>query len=217
MDISWETRLSSFFMSETFINLQRKIEEQRKNKIIFPPHNDVFKALSLPFDDVKVIILGQDPYHGECQAHGLSFSVPPFVNIPPSLQNIFKEAKVTKTSGDLTGWMKQGVLLLNSILTVEKSKPKSHASLGWQTLTRIILDNLVKEKTHLVFLLWGRDAQNNLQNIDLKESHLVLKSSHPSPLGCHHNAPVPFKGCDHFFKTNIYLRENGLGEIDWSA
>lgn len=216
MDTSWGTRLKPFITSEKFSNLQEKVKSERQSKVIFPAEDDVFATLSLPFDDVKVVILGQDPYHGEGQAHGLSFSVPSTQSIPPSLKNIFKEANVDKNNGDLTEWMNQGVLLLNSVLTVEKGRPKSHNSIGWQYFTQEILNILVSEKEHLVFLAWGRDAQNIVNNTKTKNSHLVLKSSHPSPLGCHYNAPIPFTGCKHFSQVNDYLEKHGYKEIDWS-
>lgn len=216
MDLSWRTRLAPFMSRSPFIELENKIKELRLSRPIFPAHDDMYKALSISFEKVNVVILGQDPYHGEGQAHGLSFSVPVSVPIPPSLQNIFKEAKITKTNGDLTGWMDQGVLLLNSVLSVEKGKPKSHNSLGWQSFTQHILQSLIDEKEHLVFMVWGRDAQNIVRTLQMKTSHLVLKSSHPSPLGCHHNAPIPFIGCGHFEQTNTYLAKHGYKQIDWA-
>lgn len=216
MDSSWKSHLSDILTSEWFTNLENKIKCLREEKTIYPKEEDTYKALSLPFEDVKVVILGQDPYHGPNQAHGLSFSVPSGVQPPPSLVNIFKEAKVSKTNGDLTKWMNQGVLLLNSVLTVEASKPRSHHNFGWEKFTNAILEKLVEEKSHIVFLLWGRDAQNIGKNLKFKDTHLVLRSSHPSPLGAHYHAPIPFTNCQHFEKTNDYLEQNNMKEIDWS-
>tara|TARA_Y100000746_G_scaffold232470_1_gene249438 strand:+ start:1168 stop:1827 length:660 start_codon:yes stop_codon:yes gene_type:complete len=218
MHSSWEAKLSDIIESAWFKTLEQKIKMLREEKTIYPPEKDMYRALSLSFEDVKVVILGQDPYHGPDQAHGLSFSVPNGIQLPPSLRNIFKEAKVnhTKANGDLTEWLNQGVLLLNSVLTVEANKPRSHHNIGWEKFTNIILEKLLQEKSNIVFLLWGRDAQNIGRYLKFKETHLVLKSSHPSPLGAHHPAPIPFTNCNHFEKVNTYLENRGMKEIDWS-
>ena len=216
MDSSWKIKLKDTLESDWFKKLETTINEQRQQKTIYPDNEDVFRALTLPFDDVKIVILGQDPYHGHNQAHGLSFSVKEGVKIPPSLQNIFKEACVEKENGDLSGWLDQGVLLLNTVLTVEAGKPKSHANLGWQKLTMYILQLLVEEKDDIVFMLWGRDAQSVSAKVNFKNTHLVLKAAHPSPLGAHYHAPVPFYECKHFKKANEYLLEHHKKEIDWN-
>ena len=179
--------------------MQERIDNIRKEKTVYPPAEQVYTAFQLPFDDVKVVILGQDPYFGEEQAHGLSFSVQAGTQAPPSLINILKEANVIgkKQNGDLTGWMNQGVLLLNSVLTVEAGKPRSHVNLGWQSFTSMALKALLL-KEHLVFVCWGRDAQSIVSHLNINTTHLVLRASHPSPLGAHAHAPVPFNGCNHF-------------------
>ena len=161
-----------------------------------------WSSLNCPANGVKVLILGQDPYHGKGQAHGYSFSVPKGVAVPPSLKNIFKEANITSSHGDLTNWASQGVMLLNTVLTVEENKPKSHSRKGWQILTRRVLELLVEHNENLVVMLWGRDAQNQVSGLNFKQTQLVLKAAHPSPLGAHHSAPVPFIGCGHFEKAN---------------
>jgi len=218
MDPSWRNKLADVMNSAWFQTLEYNIKEMRQTKTIYPKEEDMYNALSLPFDKVNVVIIGQDPYHGPEQAHGYSFSVKEGIRIPPSLVNIFKEANVThsRKHGDLTEWSNQGVLLLNTVLTVEATKARSHHNMGWEKFTNNILEILVQEKTHLVFLLWGKDAQNIGANLKFKETHLVLKSSHPSPLGCYRAAPVPFKNCNHFEKVNAYLREHNMKQIDWS-
>ena len=183
---------------------------------IFPPPALVFKAFELcPFDTVRVVILGQDPYHGSGQAHGLSFSVPNDVKIPPSLKNIYKElaqdlGKPIPTSGNLEHWAKQGVLLLNSILTVQSGQPGSHQRLGWEQFTDALIKKVSDDKQHVVFLLWGNYARAKKSLIDTSK-HLVLEAPHPSPL----SAYTGFFGSKHFSKTNDYLRKNDLQEIEW--
>ena len=216
MDKSWQSRLSDVMKEDWFQNIEHQIKTLRQTTTIYPKEEDIYNALSLPFDNVKVIILGQDPYHGIGQAHGLSFSVKDGIRIPPSLLNIFKEARIlNRKNGDLSNWKEQGVLLLNSVLTVEEGKPNSHSNLGWQKFTSKILQTLVNEKEHLIFLSWGRSSQNIVKTLNVKKSHLVLSSSHPSPLGCNSNAPIPFVGCNHFTLANNYLKENKMKEIDW--
>ena len=177
----------------------------------------VFNALNLtPFDKVKVVILGQDPYHGNGQAHGLSFSVPDRINPPPSLVNIFKEiesdlnVKIQKTNDNLENWAKQGVLLLNAILTVRANNPASHRNLGWEKLTNAVIKALSNKREHIVFLLWGKFAQEKENLIDASK-HLILKAPHPSPF----SANSGFFGCKHFSKTNDYLIKTGQTPIDW--
>jgi uracil-DNA glycosylase len=183
----------------------------------FPPSKDIFRALELTaFDNVKVVILGQDPYHGKGEAHGLSFSVPQGVKIPPSLQNIFKELQADlgltpPSHGCLERWAQQGVLLLNTVLTVKPDLAGSHRNLGWEKFTDKIIFELNRKKNHLVFILWGSSAQKKEIMIDAKR-HLVLKSVHPSPLSVYRG----FYGSKPFSQTNAYLRQNEIKEIDWS-
>ncbi|MEK7150370.1 MAG: uracil-DNA glycosylase, partial [Patescibacteria group bacterium] len=181
------------------------------------PAKQIFNAFNLaPFDKVKVVILGQDPYHGKGQAHGLSFSVPDRINPPPSLVNIFKEiesdlnVKIQKTNGNLENWAKQGVLLLNAILTVRANNPASHRNLGWEKLTNAVIKALSNKREHIVFLLWGKFAQEKENLIDASK-HLILKAPHPSPF----SANSGFFGCKHFSKTNDYLIKTGQTPIDW--
>lgn len=191
-------------------------QESRQGKTIYPPKNQLFNAFKLtPFDQVKVVILGQDPYHGPKQAHGLSFSVQKPVRQPPSLQNIFKELKQdlgveSPDHGDLTGWAKQGVLLLNASLSVEAAQPQSHSQIGWQQFTDHVIDCLNEHPEPLVFLLWGASAQSKAQRLD-GDRHLILKSPHPSPLSAHRG----FLGCKHFSQANAFLQQHGREAIDW--
>lgn len=191
--------------------------EKKQGKQIYPPGELIFNALNTtPFDRVKVVILGQDPYHGPGQAHGLSFSVMPGVPAPPSLQNIFKELEadlgIARAShGCLQSWAEQGVLLLNAVLTVEKFKAASHQGKGWERFTDRIVAELNKKREQLVFLLWGSYAQKKGQIID-RDRHLVLQSTHPSPLSAHRG----FLGCRHFSQANAYLEKQGLEPIDWA-
>lgn len=191
--------------------------EKQAGKIIYPRGSRIFAALdTTPFDAVRVVILGQDPYHGPGQAHGLCFSVLPGVPVPPSLENIFKEIErdlriPRPDHGCLVPWARRGVLLLNSVLTVEQNKPGSHAGKGWEGFTDACIDALNREREGLVFLLWGSYAQAKGKLIDLRR-HRVLKAPHPSPLSAHRG----FIGCGHFSRTNDYLREHGQEPIDWS-
>lgn len=190
--------------------------EYKKRKVIYPAAENYFRALDLvPLEAVKVVILGQDPYHGEGQAHGLCFSVNEGVRFPPSLQNIFKERQADiglppPASGDLSLWAKQGVLLLNSVLTVEKDKAASHQGQGWEKLTDKIISVVNEQCPHVVFILWGAYAQKKAGFVDRKK-HLVLESVHPSPLSAHRG----FFGSKPFSKTNLWLRERGLPEVQW--
>ena len=189
---------------------------------IYPAKNNIFAALqATPFEQVKVVIVGQDPYHGPGQAHGLSFSVPANIPVPPSLRNIFKELQadlgLTKIelskSGNLSSWAQQGVLLLNAVLTVEAGKPASHAKQGWEVFTDAIIIELLKRKQPTVFMLWGAYAQKKLQNLPVNvniKQHLILKAAHPSPLSI-----TGFLGCRHFSKTNLFLKQHDLVEINW--
>jgi uracil-DNA glycosylase len=191
--------------------------ERTAGKVVYPPNAQVFNALALtPFQDVKVVILGQDPYHGPNQAHGLCFSVKPPTPPPPSLVNIFLELKndlgmERPNHGNLESWAKQGVLLLNSVLTVEEGKPGSHANQGWERFTSAVIQHLNDEREHLVFLLWGAYAQKKAEFVD-RRKHLVLMAPHPSPLSAHRG----FLGCGHFSKANEYLKQHGLAPITWA-
>ncbi len=192
--------------------------ERDAGKTIFPKDEWVYNALSAtPFDKVKVVILGQDPYHGEGQAHGLAFSVQKGITPPPSLRNIYQTLKHEYPEfnipkhGNLMEWAEQGVLLLNTVLTVEKSKAHSHAKIGWETLTDRLISELNEKREQLVFLLWGAHAQKKGAKID-RNRHLVLTSVHPSPLSAYRG----FFECGHFTQTNQYLEENGLSPIDWA-
>ena len=202
------------YMQELKLFLQ---SEKKKGKKIFPKGEDMFKALNLtPLDKVKVVILGQDPYHGPGQAHGLCFSVPEGVRIPPSLQNIFKELQSDlglsiPSSGCLESWAEQGVLLLNSILSVEKGLANSHSSKGWELFTDSVI-SMVNEKKSIVFMLWGGYAAQKGKSID-STRHLVLKSVHPSPLSAHRG----FFGNRHFSKCNQFLESKGISPIDWKV
>ena len=202
------------YMQELKLFLQ---SEKKRGKKIFPKGEDMFKALNLtPLDKVKVVILGQDPYHGAGQAHGLCFSVPEGVRIPPSLQNIFKELQSDlglsiPSSGCLESWAEQGVLLLNSILSVEKGLANSHSSKGWELFTDSII-SMVNEKKSIVFMLWGGYAAQKGKSID-STRHLVLKSVHPSPLSAHRG----FFGNRHFSKCNQFLESKGISPIDWKV
>ena len=202
------------YMQELKLFLQ---SEKKRGKKIFPKGEDMFKALNLtPLDKVKVVILGQDPYHGAGQAHGLCFSVPEGVRVPPSLQNIFKELKSDlglsiPSNGCLESWAEQGVLLLNSILSVEKGLANSHSSKGWELFTDSVI-SMVNEKKSIVFMLWGGYAAQKGKSID-STRHLVLKSVHPSPLSAHRG----FFGNRHFSKCNQFLESKGISPIDWKV
>lgn len=206
--------LEKAYMSELWDFLH---QERKSGKVIYPQNDDIFAALNLtPFDQVKVVILGQDPYHGPSQAHGLSFSVKPGVKIPPSLVNIFKELKDdlqidAPKDGILTKWAEQGVLLLNNVLTVEDGKAGSHHMKGWEKFTDKIIELLNEKKENLVFILWGSPAQKKAAKVDEKK-HFVLKSVHPSPLSSYRG----FFGSKPFSKTNEFLKSKKLTPINWS-
>lgn len=213
---SWYNLLENEFEKEYFNNLRKIVKNEYVNKKIFPPSNLIFNAFNLtPVEKVKVIIIGQDPYHGEGQAHGLSFSVPKGIKIPPSLLNIYKELKtdIGKTvpkNGLLEDWAKQGVLLLNSVLTVEFGKANSHKNVGWEEFTEATINLISKKKENLVFLLWGNYAHKKEVFIN-PNKHLILKSVHPSPLSAYNG----FFGSKHFSKTNNFLKKNNIKEILW--
>ncbi len=214
---TWKTFLYSEFQSEYMINLSEFLRSEIKmGKTIFPKGNEIFNAFyKTPFPNVKVVILGQDPYHGPNQAHGLSFSVRESVKPPPSLQNIFKELKAdlsvnSPRTGNLEIWAEQGVLLLNSCLTVEKGRPGSHKGKGWERFTDFILTTINTRKENIVFILWGNYARQKIKLIN-KSKHLVIESSHPSPFSVHQG----FYGSKPFSKTNTYLIKNGFEPIAW--
>ena len=216
MHSSWLNVLGDEFEKSYMSSLRSFLKnEKSQNKEIFPPSEKTFSALRLtPLESVKVVIIGQDPYHGKGQANGLAFSVDRGTSIPPSLTNIYKEISSdlklnTPNHGDLSDWATQGVLLLNSVLTVEKGNPASHANKGWETFTDKIIE-ILNKKTNIVFLLWGGYAQKKGLNINPK-LHLILKAPHPSPLSAHRG----FFGCRHFSLTNDYLRQKGKKEVDW--
>lgn len=200
------------------IPLLNKIEEKIDwSETIYPTQENIFRALSTHPNDIKVVILGQDPYHGPNQAMGLSFSVPKDVKLPPSLRNIFKEIESTTEfrckSGDLTSWANQGVLLLNSILTVKAAQPASHQKTGWIQFTEELLIQLSHYKKDIVFLLWGSFAQKQAQKLNKENNHFFLEAPHPSPLSAHRG----FLGCQHFVKANEFLTQTGQKPIDWST
>ena len=214
---SWKNVLKNEFSKPYFLEAVTFLKtEKALNKTIFPPGQLIFNAFNTtPFDKVKVVLLGQDPYHGKGQAHGLSFSVPPGVKPPPSLINIFKELNADTgmpipNHGNLTHWAEQGVLLLNASLTVRENEPASHAKIGWTDFTDGVISKISAEKKNMVFLLWGKFAQEKQVLID-ETKHLVLKAAHPSP----YSANNGFFGCRHFSKTNEYLVKNGIDPVDW--
>ena len=216
IDESWKEILSTEFQSDYFKALKEFLIEERKKYILYPPASRIFSAFNnTPFDKVKVVIIGQDPYHGEGQANGLCFSVSNGVSQPPSLQNIFKELNtdlgipIPKT-GNLEPWAKQGVLLLNATLTVRANQAGSHQKMGWENFTDAVIRNLSEKRKGLVFLLWGKFAQAKEILID-KSKHHILKAPHPSPFSVHSG----FFGCRHFSQTNSLLKKEGLHEIDW--
>ncbi|PIQ78615.1 uracil-DNA glycosylase [Candidatus Peregrinibacteria bacterium CG11_big_fil_rev_8_21_14_0_20_46_8] len=216
IDSSWREQLSEQFEKEYFAKLAAFVRGEYMTKSIYPPPDKIFRAFDLcPFDKVKVVILGQDPYHGKGQANGLCFAVGAGVDLPPSLQNIYKEIAddigvAMKPKGDLENWATQGVLLLNATLTVEAHKAGSHQGKGWEDFTDACVEALSRQKTGLVFILWGRYAQEKGKMID-REKHLVLTSAHPSPFSAYNG----FFGCKHFSQTNDYLRKIGKEPINW--
>lgn len=215
---SWKEILIDEFSKPYFVDLKKKlVEEKKSGKIVFPPSTQLFSALDTThFDKVKVVLIGQDPYHGEGQANGLCFSVNDGIAHPPSLMNIFKELQTdiagfkTPVTGNLKKWAHEGVLLLNSTLTVRSNNANSHANFGWQNFTDKIIEIVSQNKKNIVFLLWGAYAQSKSKLIN-SSKHLILNSVHPSPLSAYRG----FLGCKHFSKTNEYLVSNGLKPIDW--
>jgi len=218
LEPSWKARIGAYLDRPEMLALSEFLRgEKARGKTIYPPGPDIFNAFAhTPFDKVRVVILGQDPYHGPGQAHGLSFSVRPGVRVPPSLQNMFKEIEdclgiPRPDHGCLTPWADRGVLLLNAVLTVEAGNAGSHQGKGWEGFTDAAIDALNREREGLVFMLWGSHAQRKGQLIDGKR-HLVLRSVHPSPLSAHRG----FMGCGHFAKANAWLESRGEPPVDWS-
>lgn len=217
-DNDWDELLQGEFDKEYYLNLRKFLISEYKTQRIFPGMYDIFNAMKLTaYDSVKCVIIGQDPYHGEGQAHGLSFSVRKGVAPPPSLVNIFKEIREdlgidnTGSHGELTKWAESGVLLLNSVLTVRANQPRSHRGKGWENFTTNVIKLLNQREKPMVFMLWGADARAKKQFIT-NPSHLILEAAHPSPLSAYNG----FFGCRHFSKANDFLRSNGLEEIQWS-
>jgi len=214
---SWKQEFSDEFQSEYFIELKSFLLEEKNKFTIYPPGSEIFAAFNYtPFDKVKVVILGQDPYHGPGQANGLCFSVKSGISKPPSLQNIFKELYSDlgipiSLNGNLENWAKQGVLLMNATLTVRSGQAGSHQNKGWENFTDTAIKALSDKKQHLVFILWGNYAQAKQLLIDPLR-HLIIKSAHPSPF----SAERGFFGSKPFSKCNSYLKEKGIGEIDWN-
>lgn len=210
--MNWESLLTEELTKDYFKSLAATIKSRQN---VLPTVQLMFRAFeTVRFDDIRVVILGQDPYHGENQANGLAFSVNSDQQLPPSLKNIFKEIKndlgVENTSGDLSSWARQGVLLMNCILSVEKNNPGSHVNLGWEKFTDKIICGISENLNNVVFMLWGSYAKSKESLID-NSKHLVLSSSHPSPLSAH----VDFFGCKHFSLANEYLNRSGRKTIDW--
>ncbi len=217
LNSSWLNILADEFNKPYMQELESFLsQEENQGKVIYPPNGQIFSAFNhTPFEKVKVVIIGQDPYHGESQAHGLSFSVPKGIKTPPSLVNIYKElntdiGKEIPNHGNLEHWADQGVLLLNSVLTVEEQQAASHQGKGWEKFTDQVIHRLNEQREQIVFLLWGAYAQKKGSFIDTHK-HCVLKAPHPSPLAAHRG----FFGCKHFSKTNEYLQKMGLTPIDW--
>lgn len=211
----WDNILNDEIHKEYFMNILYELRELYKTKDIFPPQKQIFNAFHLSYKDVKVVILGQDPYHGVGEAHGFAFSTLSS-KLPPSLKNIYKELyddlgiKKDFSNGDLTSWVKQGVMLLNTCLTVEKDKPNSHKNMGWHEFTDTVIQKLNEKNEPIVFILWGNNAKEKKKYIT-SSKHLVIESAHPSPFSANHG----FFGSKPFSKTNEFLNKNGIEEIKW--
>lgn len=215
-DNGWDEILSEELKKDYFQKLIEKVHDEYNSYRVYPPQSKVFSAFKLTdYGDTKVVIIGQDPYHQQGQAHGVSFSVLPGVQIPPSLKNIFKEivndvGGFVPDNGCLVPWARQGVLLLNAVLTVRDSSPNSHQKLGWERFTDRVIELLSQRSEPIIFLLWGNNAKKKLEFIDTKK-HIVLQAAHPSPLSAHNG----FFGCNHFSKTNQLLKSMGKQPINW--
>lgn len=214
---SWDEILKDDFTSDNYLKLREFLKYEYSHFKIYPDMHDIFNALKLtPYENVKAVLLGQDPYHGAGQAHGLCFSVKPDMPAPPSLQNIFKEIYddlgIKNSSPYLVNWAKQGVLLLNTVLTVREGQPNSHKDKGWEVLTDSVISKLNARSEPIVFLLWGGNARSKKRLIT-NQKHLILECPHPSPLSAYNG----FFGCRHFSKTNAFLEKNGIPPIDWTT
>lgn len=209
---SWKKELEGEFNKEYFAKLTEFVKDEYKNSTVYPPARFIFRAFEhTPFDKVKVVILGQDPYHGQGEANGLCFAVEENIKLPPSLQNIYKELKTDLgITGNINNWAKQGVLLLNSTLTVRANTPGSHQNKGWEEFTDAVIKILSTKKENLVFILWGKYAQNKGQIVDTNK-HFIIKSPHPSPFSAYSG----FFGSKQFSKCNEYLKSNKISEINW--
>ena len=213
----WDTLLHDYFYSDDYLSLRKFLVSEYNNGNVFPPMGDIYNALRFTdYDDVKCVIIGQDPYHGYGQAHGLCFSVKEGVTPPPSLVNIYKEINsdlsinINIRNGNLNKWATEGVLLLNAVLTVREGQPGSHRNKGWEQLTDLIIEILNRREKSMVFLLWGAYAKAKKPLIT-NSAHLVLEAAHPSPLSAYNG----FFGCRHFSQTNKFLKQSGITEIDW--
>ncbi len=211
----WDNVMKEEFDKEYFAELNRRVDEEYATKVVYPPRTHIYSAFRhVAYDDVKVVILGQDPYHGAGQANGMAFAVGKGIETPPSLVNIFKEIEsdtgMRPNGSTLVGWAKQGVLLLNTVLTVRAATPQSHSAFGWQQFTDAVIAQLAARKKPMVFMLWGANAHNKAKLIPAH--HLVLKSPHPSPLSSYRG----FFGCKHFSQANEFLKANGMGSINWA-
>ncbi len=218
IDSNWKDILNIEFQKKYFKDLINLLKSERKIFTIFPKEQDIFNAFHLcPFNKLKVVIIGQDPYHKKGQAHGLSFSVPSNIKSPPSLKNIIKEVNndlsiASSNHGDLSCWAKQGVLMLNTALTVRANEAGSHTKIGWENFTNQIIRHISKKKENIIFLLWGKFAQQKSTLINTKK-HYILKAAHPSPFSAYSG----FFGCKHFSKTNKILMDNNLSPINWKV
>lgn len=214
----WWPWLQKEWQEPYFKKLSQFVHEKYERHEVYPPKQNVFAAFeNCPYEHIKVVILGQDPYHEPNQAHGMCFSVNPGVDIPPSLRNIYQELNrelgcKIPNNGYLMPWAKQGVFLLNTVMTVERGKANSHAGKGWETFTDHVIEHINEKEDPVVFLLWGRNARNKASMID-HSKHLVLECAHPSPLSAYHG----FFGCDHFIQANQFLKEHGKEPIDWQV
>ena len=221
MEKSWHEALKDEINQPYILELKNFLESEKKaGKLVFPPEEEVLNAFrQTPFDQVKVVLMGQDPYHGQNQAHGLCFSVGKKISLPPSLRNIYKEMEADlgippATHGCLINWAKQGVLMLNATLTVRKGEPKSHFGMGWERFTDSVIRKLCERDEPLVFILWGRSAKDKCENIlnTMKHPHSILTAAHPSPYSA-----TQFFGCRHFSKTNELLKSWGKSPVNWSV
>jgi uracil-DNA glycosylase len=215
--MSWKNIFKEESGKDYYKHIIKTVQEDAKNNNVYPPHSDIFNAFTLtPLDKIKVVILGQDPYHGPGQAHGLSFSVNEGTKTPPSLKNIFKEIKsdlnIDNSKTNLEPWAKQGVFLLNSFLTVVEGKPMSHSKIGWHIFTAQIIAHIGLQERPIVFLLWGAASRDQKKFVH-KNHHLILEAAHPSPLSAHNG----FFGCKHFSKANEFLIKNNIDPINWST